>query len=67
MIIPIERIEREAIAAAKHYSDINDACPYPFHSDAAHQFKAFFEKARKDLPATIPGLKGQYIRVWSKK
>lgn len=67
MIIPIERIEREATEAAKRYSDINDACPYPFHSDAAHTFKAFFDEARKDALPTVPGLKGAYTRVWSKR
>lgn len=45
MIIPIERLKREATEAAKHHSDINAACPYPFHTDAAHAFKAFFHEA----------------------
>ena len=45
-IISRERLEREARAAAKTYSDINDACPYPFGTDAAHIFAAEFKRAR---------------------
>lgn len=53
MIIPIERIKREATEAAKRYSDINDACPYPWDTDAAHAFKAFFKVAQgQPAPAT---------------
>lgn len=50
-VIPIARIQAEAIDAAREYSDINAACPYPFHSDAAHQFKAFFFEARRQIEA----------------
>lgn len=42
----IASIEARAKAAAKVYSDINDACPYPFGTDAAHHFKAAFFAAR---------------------
>ncbi len=45
-IISIDRIQREAKAAAVTYSDINDACPYPFGSDAAHAFSSAFKDAR---------------------
>lgn len=45
-IKPIATIQREAKAAALKYSDINDACPYPFGSDAAHAFKAAFNAER---------------------
>lgn len=45
-IISRSRIEREAIAAAKTYSDINAACPYPFRSEAGKAFKDEFIKAR---------------------
>ena len=65
MIIPIARIEREATEAAKLYSDVNAACPYPFDSDAAHAFKAFFKAARENMK-TVPGLKGEYVTVWRK-
>ena len=50
MIIPIERLKREASEAARSYSDINDACPYPFHTDAAHAFTAFFHQALAEQP-----------------
>ena len=45
-IKPIAAIQREAKAAALKYSDINDACPYPFGSDSAHAFKAAFNAER---------------------
>lgn len=45
-IISLDRIAREAIAAAKQYDDVNAACPYPFGSDAGHAFKAAFVTAR---------------------
>lgn len=45
-IISRERLERDARAAAKTYSDINDACPYPFGTDAARIFADEFKRAR---------------------
>ena len=48
-VIPLERLEREAKAAAREHADINAACPYPFGSDAAHAFAQFFRQARKAL------------------
>ena len=45
-ITPIERIHAQARAAALEYSDINDACPWPFHSDNGHAFKAEFRRER---------------------
>lgn len=56
-VIPLERIEREARDAAREYSDINAACPYPFGSDAGHAFSQYFKLARaeeqalQDMPA----------------
>lgn len=47
-IISISRIQREALAAAQQYSCVNAACPYPFGTDAAHMFKAFFNQAREN-------------------
>jgi hypothetical protein len=52
---PIEKIKREAQEAAKRHSDVNDACPYPFHSDAGHAFSAFFHEARARIEAPQPG------------
>jgi hypothetical protein len=48
-VIPIERIRREARAAAQEHANINDACPYPFGSDAAHAFQQAFAEARAAL------------------
>lgn len=51
-IISLERIQREAASAAAIYSDINDACPYPFFTDAGRAFKkAFIEERAKLAPA----------------
>ncbi len=47
-VIPIERIEREARKAAGEHDDVNAACPYPFGTDAAHAFKAYFVMAREE-------------------
>ena len=49
-VISIERIQREAQAAALKHSDLNSACPYPFGSDAAHAFQAAFAAAREAIP-----------------
>jgi hypothetical protein len=45
----IASIEALAKAAALVYSDIKDACPYPFGSDAAHHFKAAFIAERQQI------------------
>jgi hypothetical protein len=50
-IISFERIEREAKAAAKLYSDINYACNYPFGSEAGDAFKKYFVAARAEIDA----------------
>lgn len=50
-IISLSRIEREAKAAAKKYSNINDACPHPFQSAAGKAFKVAFTEARKEIEA----------------
>lgn len=47
--IPLERIRAEARAAAQRYADINDACPYPWLTDAAHAFRAAFREAREAI------------------
>ena len=41
-----ETIEREAREAAKQYSNVNDACPYPFHTEAGQIFHAEFNAIR---------------------
>lgn len=50
-IISLDRIEREAKAAAKKYSNINDACPHPFQSAAGKAFKKAFLTAREAIDA----------------
>ena len=62
-IISLSRIEREAKAAAKKYSNINDACPHPFQSAAGKAFKVALTEARKEIEAKqverLPGAKVQ--------
>ena len=45
-IYSIEKIEAEAAFAAVRFSDVNDACPYPFESTAGYVFKNAFNAAR---------------------
>jgi hypothetical protein len=45
IIVAIESIARQAKDAAKQYTDVNDACPYPFHTEAGRTFKLMFEAA----------------------
>lgn len=54
-VIEIERLRAEAQDAATRYSNVNDACPYPFHSDAGHAFSAFFQEARACIEAPQSG------------
>lgn len=42
MVIAKETIEREARAAAQAGHSLNDACPYPWDTDAAMHFKAVY-------------------------
>lgn len=51
-IISLDRLRREAAAAARVHSDINAACPYPFGTDAAHAFIQFFNEARQVIAQT---------------
>ena len=46
-IIPIERIQQQAVKAAQKYANVNDACPYPRESRAAEIFKEHFFLARE--------------------
>lgn len=50
-IVSRERVEREARAAARTYNNVNDACPYPFATDAGHYFAAEFKRARAVINA----------------
>lgn len=42
MVIAKETIEREAKAAAHAGKSLDDACPYPWGTDAATHFKAVY-------------------------
>lgn len=46
-IISLERLQREAKAAALQHTDINAACPYPFTTDAGRYFKERFLQERR--------------------
>ena len=41
-IISIERIQEQAFKAARQYTNVNDACPYPFGTEAGRVFKEHF-------------------------
>lgn len=65
--VKLEHVHEEARLAAAKFDSIDDACPYPFASDAGRLFKEFFQQAKEHaLPPTPQGLRGSYIRVWSK-
>lgn len=50
-IMSIERIRQEARAAAQRFADINDACPYPFATEAGRIFREEFAAVRTALGA----------------
>lgn len=45
---PDDRVRQVARMAAAQFTDVNDACPYPFHTQQARIFKAEFALARAD-------------------
>lgn len=49
---PIETIQQEAQAAAQRFTDVNEACPYPFSTDEGWAFRAAFIAARTDQALT---------------
>ncbi len=46
-----EQIVREAFDAAKRYATLDEACPYPFASPAAAEFRAAFSAAQAGIEA----------------
>jgi len=46
-----EQVQREAREAASRYSDVNDACPYPFGTVDGRTFRAAFFLQRAALAA----------------
>ena len=53
-VIPIERIRREAKESAQRFANVNDACPYPFESEAGRLFKEAFFLAREARQQGLP-------------
>lgn len=51
-VISLERIAHEARTAAKTYTNVDEACPYNFYSDAGRAFKRVFQQER--LAMTMP-------------
>lgn len=45
-VVSIDTIKRQAKDAAHKFANVNDACPYPFHTQAGQLFKATFLAAR---------------------
>ena len=45
MIVSIELIESEALEAARQGKSLNDACRYPFSTDAGQLFKQIYTEA----------------------
>jgi hypothetical protein len=52
-IYAIAKLVAEARAAAQTYSNINDCCPYPFDTDAAHIYRNAFLAARHEIELAI--------------
>lgn len=50
-IVSLERIEREAKAAAARGVSLNEACPYPFTDPAGDAFRDAFNQHRAALDA----------------
>lgn len=48
----IERVQLEARGAARCYSDVNDACPYPFASRLGRIYRHAFMAERELLQRT---------------
>jgi hypothetical protein len=45
-VVSIDSVKQEAAAAAQRYTNVNDACPYPFYSEAGRLFKQEFSRVR---------------------
>ncbi len=48
-IVSIQQIKRDAIKAAHAYIDVNDACPWPFGTEAGRLFRTTFLAERNRL------------------
>ena len=45
-VVSIDLVKQQAADAALVYTDINEACPYPFYSEAGRLFKKEFGRVR---------------------
>jgi|GEM_PF-6310883 len=54
--VPLDRVRQEARTAAQQFTNVNDACPYPFDTDEGRTFKSEFLAMRAALGAA-PELK----------
>jgi hypothetical protein len=60
MIVSIDKLHREAQQAAQRYQSANEACPYPFGTEAANVFCAFFYAIKK-ADALVPAIEAELI------
>ncbi len=58
-VVPIDTIKREAHAAAERGETLNDACRWPFDSEAGRAFKHLFIMHR----AALDALDGEEMRA----
>lgn len=54
-IVSRASVEAKARAAAKTYDNVNDACPYPFATQAGQLFSAEFKRERAAMDAKLNG------------
>lgn len=54
-----DRVAAEARKSALVYDYVNDACPYPFTSEAGEVFKEHFMNTRRAIAARYEGEKPQ--------
>jgi len=50
-VVPIDTVKRVAKETAERGLSLNDACPWPFESEAGRQFKQFFITHKAALQA----------------
>lgn len=48
-IVSLDQIKQQAAQAAEKFTDVNDACPYPFYTDAGRTFKQEFTRVRMQM------------------
>lgn len=62
-IYSIEKIESEAVDAAKRFSTVDEACPYPFGSTAGFIFTNKFKAERQRQEDAIQNAAAADIHV----